>query len=92
MYIFYGLLAVCHRRIERKTYGNSGYGIPVLTYEEMAGLVPGMDLWELGMQLHQVSVESLFDKMRIKYGISKKFTGYLNENIGIPDMPEHLRI
>jgi heterodisulfide reductase subunit B len=75
-----------------KTYGNNGYGVPVLTYEEMAGLLLGMDPWELGMQLHQVSVESLLDKMGIKYDLSKKYTGYQNENIGIPEMPEHLKI
>ncbi len=75
-----------------KTYGNDGYGIPVLTYEEMAGLVLGMDPWDLGMQLHQVSVESLLDKMGIDYDPSKKHSGYLNENIGMPDKPQHLRI
>ncbi|MCX6234102.1 MAG: heterodisulfide reductase-related iron-sulfur binding cluster [Bacteroidetes bacterium] len=75
-----------------KTYGNNRYGIPVLTYEEMAGLVLGMDPWDLGMQLHQVSVESLLDKMGIQYYPSKKFRGYMNENIGIPDKPDVLRI
>jgi heterodisulfide reductase subunit B len=75
-----------------KTYGNDGYGIPVLTYEEMAGLVLGMDPWDLGMQLHQVSVESLLDKMGIDYDPSKKHSGYLNENIGMPDKPENLKI
>jgi len=44
------------------------------------------------MQLHQVSVESLLDKLGINYDPSKKFNGYLNENIGIPAKPEHLRI
>ena len=75
-----------------KTYGNDGYGIPVLTYEEMAGLVLGMDPWDLGMQLHQVSVEPLLDKMGVKYDPSKKHTGYLNEDIGKPGNPENLRI
>jgi heterodisulfide reductase subunit B len=75
-----------------KTYGNEGYGIPVLTYEEMAGLVLGMDPWELGMQLHQVSVDSLLDKMGVNYNPSDKFKGYQNENIDVPEKPEHLRI
>ena len=75
-----------------KTYGIDGHGIPVLTYEEMAGLVLGMDPWELGMQLHQVSVEPLLDKMGMEYDLGKKFTGYLDENIGVPEKPEHLRI
>ncbi|MFH1161534.1 MAG: heterodisulfide reductase-related iron-sulfur binding cluster [bacterium] len=74
-----------------KTYGNNGYGIPVLTYEEMAGLVLGMDPWDLGMQLHQVSVEPLLDKIGINYDPSKKYRGNLNENIGIPDKPEVLK-
>lgn len=74
-----------------KTYGNGGYGIPVLTYEEMAGLVLGMDPWDLGMQLHQVSVESLLDKIGVDYDPSKKHSGYLNENIGIPDKPENMK-
>ena len=43
--------------------GQNGHGIPVLTYEEMAGLVLGYDPWVLGMQMHQVDVEPLLDKM-----------------------------
>jgi hypothetical protein len=43
------------------------------------------------MQLHQVSVESLLDKMGIDYDPLKKHTGYLNENIGAPDKPENLK-
>jgi heterodisulfide reductase subunit B len=75
-----------------KTYGADGYGIPVLTYEEMAGLVLGMDPWDLGMQLHQVSVESLLDKMNIQYDPAKKHTGYMNEDIGVPEKPDFLKI
>lgn len=56
-----------------KTYSADGHGIPVLTYEEMAGLVLGMDPWDLGMQLHQIPVESLLDKMNIQYDPSAKF-------------------
>jgi len=75
-----------------KTYDMEGYGIPVLTYEEMAGLVLGMDPWNLGMQLHQVSVEPLLDKMNIQYDSEKKHSGYLNENIGFPEKPDFLKI
>jgi len=75
-----------------KIYGIDGYGIPVLTYEEMAGLVLGMDTLDLGMQLHQVSVEPLLDKMGIEYDLSKKHSGYMNEDIGKPGKPETLRI
>jgi hypothetical protein len=58
----------------------------------MAGLVLGMDPWDLGMQLHQVSVDSLLGKIGIDYDYSKKHSGYLNENIGIPEKPDHLRV
>jgi hypothetical protein len=44
------------------------------------------------MQLHQVSVESLLDKMNIQYDPAKKHQGYMNENIGIPDTPDFLKI
>ena len=53
--------------MEGTTYGENGHGIPVLTYEEMAGLVLGYDPWALGMQMHQVDVEPLLDKMGIEY-------------------------
>ena len=53
--------------MEGKTYGENGYGIPVLTYEELAGLVLGFDPWDLGLQMHQVAVEPLLDKMGIAY-------------------------
>ena len=53
--------------MEGTTYGQNGHGIPVLTYEEMAGLVLGYDPWELGMQMHQVDVEPLLDKMGVEY-------------------------
>ena len=74
-----------------KTYGSEGFGIPVLTYEEMAGLVLGMDPWQLGMQLHQVSVEQLLDKMNVHYDPSKKYKGFMNENIGVPEKPDFIR-
>ena len=74
-----------------KTYDDKGFGIPVLTYEEMAGLVLGMDPWDLGMQLHQISVESVLNKIGIEYNPQMKYTGYQNENIGIPDKPDNLK-
>ena len=51
--------------MEGTTYGQNGQGIPVLTYEEMAGLVLGYDPWDLGMQMHQVAVEPLLEKMGV---------------------------
>ena len=56
-----------------KTYGQGGQGIPVLTYEELAGLVLGYDPWDLGLQVHQTSVEPLLDKMGYEYDPSAKF-------------------
>jgi heterodisulfide reductase subunit B len=77
---------------EGKTYSEDGYGIPVLTYEEMAGLVLGFDPWEMGMQLHQVSVESLLDKMNVNYDLNKKYLGHENQFIGVPEKPEVLKV
>jgi len=59
-------------QMEGKTYGANGQGIPVLTYEEMAGLVLGYDPWDLGMQLHQIDVEPLLLKMGIDYNPAGK--------------------
>ena len=66
------------------TYGADGRGIPVLTYEEMAGLVLGYDPWELGMQFHQVDVEPLLDKMGVEYAPEEKFLGKRGKYIGKP--------
>ncbi len=52
---------------EGKTYSPDGNGIPVLTFEELAGLVLGFDPWKIGLQFHQVDVEPLLDKVGIKY-------------------------
>jgi len=56
-----------------KTYGKDGYGIPVFTYEEVAGLVLGYDPWDLGLQVHQVAVEPLLDKIGIPYNKATKY-------------------
>lgn len=71
--------------MEGNIYGQNGQGIPVLTYEEMAGLVLGYDLWELGMQMHQVAVEPLLDKMGISYDPSAKYLAGNGKYIGVPD-------
>ncbi len=70
--------------MEGTTYGENGRGIPVLTYEEMAGLVLGYDPWELGMQMHQVDVEPLLDKMGIDYDPAAKYLGRNGKFIGQP--------
>ncbi len=55
------------------TYDAAGKGIPVLTHEEIAGLVLGIDPWQIGLQMHQVSVEPLLNKLGFKYSPQAKF-------------------
>ena len=59
--------------LEGKTYGADSKGIPVFTYEEVAGLVLGYDPWDLGLQMHQTAVEPLLDKMGITYNKEDKY-------------------
>jgi heterodisulfide reductase subunit B len=69
------------------TYGENGFGIPVLTYEEIAGLLLGYDPWNIGLQCHQVSVEPLLDKIGIKYDPAQKYKGLNDDDIGEPELP-----
>jgi heterodisulfide reductase subunit B len=73
------------------TYGENGFGIPVLSFEELAGLVLGFNPWDLGLQVHQVPVEPLLDKMGIKYNPDEKYKGKQGKDIGIPINPEFLK-
>jgi heterodisulfide reductase subunit B len=77
--------------MEGQTYGEDGYGIPVLTYEELAGLLLGYDPWDIGLQTHQVTIEPLLDKLGIVYDPDKKYKGMNGEDIGIPENPQVLR-
>ncbi len=77
--------------MEGKTYGEDGYGIPVLTYEELAGLLLGYNPWDIGLQIHQVSVEPLLDKLGIDYDPDQKYKGRNGEDIGMPENPQMLR-
>ncbi|NJK95374.1 MAG: heterodisulfide reductase subunit B, partial [Bacteroidales bacterium] len=52
----------------------------------------GYDPWDLGLQLHQVSVEPLLDKMGIPYNSSKKYLGKNGKNLGVPFKPEALKV
>ncbi len=76
--------------MEGKTYGEGNQGIPVLTYEELAGLVLGYDPWDLGLQMHQVSVEPLLDKMGVNYDRSEKFKTLQGNDMGRPESPNVL--
>jgi heterodisulfide reductase subunit B len=61
------------KAMEGLTYGPSGQGIPVLTYEELAGIVMGYDPWKLGLQYHNVQSEPLLDKMGVRYDPEMKY-------------------
>ncbi|MBN2524477.1 MAG: heterodisulfide reductase subunit B [Bacteroidales bacterium] len=60
-------------QIEGKTYGGGSNGIPVLSHEELAGLVLGYDPWDLSLQMHQVDVEPLLKKMGVNYSPEEKY-------------------
>lgn len=77
--------------LEGKTFDEKGYGIPVLTYEELAGLVLGFDPWEIGFQMHQVSVDPLLDKIGVEYNPDEKFKGKNGEDLGLPEKPNVLK-
>lgn len=70
--------------MEGTTYGQNGRGIPVLTYEELAGLVLGYDPWDLGMQMHQLDVEPLLNKLGVVYDPDAKYLGSNGKYIGQP--------
>ena len=77
--------------MEGKTYGENGYGIPVFTYEEAAGMVLGYNPWDLGLQMHQVSVEPLLDKAGIPYDPETKYKGLNNKYMGLPEKPLNMK-
>lgn len=77
--------------MESKTYGDNGFGIPVLTYEELAGLLLGYNPWDIGLQVHQVAVEPLIDKLGIEYNPDEKYKGLNNEDMGSPLMPDKIK-
>jgi heterodisulfide reductase subunit B len=76
---------------EGKTYGKNSYGIPVFTYEELAGMVMGYDPWDLGLQMHQIAVEPLLDKIGIPYNPETKYKGINNKDLQKPEMPEFIK-
>ena len=71
--------------LEGTTYGQNSQGIPVLTYEEMAGLVLGYAPWELGLQMHQIDTEPLLNKMGIDYDSNEKYLGRNGKYMGRPE-------
>jgi heterodisulfide reductase subunit B len=76
--------------MEGVSYDTAGRGIPVLSFEELAALLLGFDPWEIGLQMHQVQVDQLMDKIGIAYDADKKYLGMNGRYIGKPDKPEVL--
>lgn len=72
-------------------YGQDGYGIPVLTYEELAGLLLGYDPWDIGLQLHQTAVEPILDKLGVQYNPAYKYKGKNGFDLGVPNKPAALK-
>ncbi|NTW32569.1 MAG: heterodisulfide reductase subunit B, partial [Bacteroidetes bacterium] len=77
--------------MEGKTYGTDGQGIPVFTYEEVAGIVLGYNPWDLGLQMHQVSCEPLLDKIGVQYDLTKKYDDKNGNKLGFPEKPNVLK-
>lgn len=78
--------------MEGKTYGENGHGIPVFTYEEVAGLLLGYDPWELGLQMHQVAVEPILNKIGIEYNQNEKYHGKNGKDLKSPQKPNHIKV
>lgn len=76
--------------IEGKTYDEAGRGIPVLSYEELTGLLLGEDPWTVGVQMHQVQLEPLMDKIGIAYNREAKYHDIHGKSLGKPQNPEVL--
>lgn len=77
--------------MEGKTYDSKGLGIPVLSTEEMAGLMVGMDPWKLGLQMHQIAVEPLLDKMGVNYAPKAKYH-LASSAVPLPQKPSVLLV
>ena len=52
----------------------------------------GYDPWDLGLQMHQVAVEPLLDKMGVQYDKSAKYKGPGGKDLGVPVSPANIRI
>lgn len=77
--------------MDGKIYGENNYGIPVLTYEELAGVLLGYNPWDIGLQVHQVAVEPLLDKLGIVYDADDKYKGLNGLEAGAPKIPTLLK-
>jgi heterodisulfide reductase subunit B len=73
------------KEMEGTVYGENGESIPVLTYEELAGLVLGYDPWELGLQFHMVQSEPLLKKMGVEFNPDTKYRTRDGRQMPIPE-------
>lgn len=73
------------REIEGISYGENGQSIPILTYEELAGLVLGDNPWDLGLQYHMVQSEPLLRKMGVQFDPDDKFRTKNGEQMPVPE-------
>jgi heterodisulfide reductase subunit B len=76
--------------MEGKTYGENKQGIPVLTYEELAGLVLGYNPWDLGLQFHQIQSEPLLRKMGIDFSQEDKYKTSAGIQMPVPQCPANI--
>ena len=51
----------------------------------------GYDPWDLGLQLHQVAVEPLLDKIGIEYNPEEKYKGLNSKDILKPELPTGIK-
>jgi heterodisulfide reductase subunit B len=72
------------KEMEGTSFGDNGKSIPVLTYEELAGLVLGYNPWDLGLQYHMVQSEPLLDKLGIVYDTTDKYKTKDGRQMPIP--------
>jgi heterodisulfide reductase subunit B len=73
------------KELEGISYGENGESIPVLTYEELAGLVLGMNPWDLGLQYHMVQPEPLLRKLGIDFDPADKFRTKDGRQMPVPE-------
>jgi heterodisulfide reductase subunit B len=78
-------------QMEGITYGQNGHGIPVFTFEELAGMMMGYNPWDVGLQMHQVAVEPLLEKIGICYDAQNKYCDVEGNFLGKPEMPEMMK-
>ena len=52
----------------------------------------GYNPWDLGLQMHQVAIEPLLEKMGIEYDPKAKYKGINNKDLGTPANPINIKL